>query len=174
MSTSWSSTFRCSFDEITPQQRGGPLASPNRCCSTSCRRIKSCEPPTLTISDLQCDICGAALLGPSRSGEIADERAGVTFAYHPGDRRLGDKSGLLCERCRTAVVAELDAERPLNRCARCGVSVTKLASLHVSFGGDPNAWQMCGAHAVEFLNRLRTVEPKLIPEEFRFPLAPCM
>lgn len=125
----------------------------------------------MTVRDLRCDVCGRPLVGPVRSGDAPPEHAGVAFAYHPGEHRLGDKSGLVCEKCAAELVAELGTDRPFNRCARCGAAVRRTESLHVSFGGDPQAWQLCAAHAVELLNRLRTVEPKLRAAEFRFPLA---
>jgi hypothetical protein len=31
------------------------------------------------------------------------------------------------------------------------------------------SWQLCRRHAVEFLNRLRTVDPKLDAETFELP-----
>jgi hypothetical protein len=125
----------------------------------------------VTVRDLRCDICGRALVAPASSGDAPPQHSGVAFAYHPGEHRLGDKSGLLCEGCAATTVAGLDPERPFNRCAVCGVPVRRTDSLHVTFGGDPNAWQLCATHAVRFLNRLRTVAPKLDPAEFRFPLA---
>jgi hypothetical protein len=48
----------------------------------------------------------------------------------------------------------------------CAAAVEHSRSLHVHRAGDPIGWQMCKDHAVEFLNRLRTVEPKLDPATF--------
>jgi hypothetical protein len=58
----------------------------------------------------------------------------------------------------------LGEERPANRCARCGEAVEYARSVHLHRTGDPTAWQLCPVHAVEFLNHLRTVEPKLAVE----------
>jgi hypothetical protein len=44
--------------------------------------------------------------------------------------------------------------------------------LVVSGGGDLAGWQLCTAHALDFLNSLRTVEPKLDPATFRLPVVP--
>jgi hypothetical protein len=49
-------------------------------------------------------------------------------------------------------------------CARCGIAVEQSRSVHVQRSGEPESWQLCPAHAVEFLNQLRTVEPKLSVE----------
>lgn len=126
----------------------------------------------MTTANLCCDRCGQALAGPSWAGQDTSERTGVSMTYHPGDPRLGDNSGLVCQPCREVMTAPLDPARPMNVCAACGVQVHRVTSLHVSFGGDPNHWQLCHEHAVGFLNALRTVEPKLSRQDFRFPLAP--
>jgi hypothetical protein len=124
----------------------------------------------MTVRDLRCDLCGCSLVGPAVDETPAD-RAAVTLVYHPGRRALGDTSGLICQRCKADVVGGLGADKPQNRCAVCGSSVTRFESLHVLVGGEPGEWQLCASDAVAFLNRLRTVEPKLVAEQFRFPLA---
>jgi hypothetical protein len=111
----------------------------------------------VTVFDLRCDRCGTLLAGP------AD---GIRFIYHPGDLALKDNSGLLCRRCWTGLLAWLGEQGVENRCARCGRSVEHPESLHLQRGGDPDGWQLCRADAVDFLNKLRTVEPKLDPETF--------
>ena len=79
---------------------------------------------------------------------------------------MKDDSGLLCQTCWSRVREWLGDERPENRCAACGEAVEHSRSLHLHRSGDPLGWQLCPAHAVEFLNRLRTVEPKLDVETF--------
>src|SRR5579875_3339823 len=97
-------------------------------------------PATMTIHDLRCDVCGRVIPLP------AD---GVRFSYHPGRADLRDDSGLAC--------------------AQCGAATSRSASLHLRRPGQPSSWRLCAADAVAFLNRLRTVEPKLDPATFRFP-----
>src|SRR5437764_1166570 len=42
-----------------------------------------------------------------------------------------------------------------------GLAVEHARSLHVQRSGEAEGWQLCPEHAVQFLNQLRTVEPKL-------------
>ncbi len=79
---------------------------------------------------------------------------------------MKDDSGLLCQTCWTRTREWLGEERAEGRCGVCGEPVEHRRSLHVHRTGDPAGWQLCPAHAVEFLNRLRTVEPKLEVETF--------
>ncbi len=147
----------------------------------------------MTINDLCCDICGRFLTGlaprtdgpapaarPLRRAGDAGHRggvdsggrhqAGVRFVYHPGKPELRDTSGLACQACWDDAVRLLAGQAP-GRCAACGAPVSRLGSLHLRRYHDPQAWRLCAAHAVEFLNRLRTVQPKLDPATFRFPFA---
>ncbi|TNC25838.1 hypothetical protein [Amycolatopsis alkalitolerans] len=114
----------------------------------------------MTVSDLHCDRCGRFVSSP------ADGRR---FVYHPGRAQFRDTSGLLCVPCWDGLAGWLGAERPLRRCAVCGEEVTREQSLHVHTIEDPQAWRLCSPHAVEFLNSLRTVDPKLDAATFRFP-----
>jgi len=119
----------------------------------------------MTVNDLLCDRCGTYLAGPG-DDEVPDGPFGIRFLYHPGDFFLKDDSGLLCQGCWAALKTWLGEDRPENRCARCDLAVEHSRSLHVHRSNDPIAWQLCREHAVEFLNRLRTVEPKLDPATF--------
>lgn len=119
----------------------------------------------MTVFDLRCDDCGAFLAGPG-DDDATGGPFGIRFLYHPGDFLLKDDSGLLCQGCWGRARAWLGEERPEGRCAVCVEPVEHAHSLHVHRSGDPLGWQLCRAHAVEFLNRLRTVEPKLDPATF--------
>ena len=121
----------------------------------------------MTVFDLRCDRCGAYLAGPGDDDD-PDQTGpfGIRFLYHPGNFFLKDDSGLLCQPCWRAAREWLGEDPPENRCARCAQAVEHSRSLHLHRSGDPLAWQLCARHAVEFLNRLRTVEPKLDPETF--------
>ncbi|NKQ54394.1 hypothetical protein HFP15_16025 [Amycolatopsis sp. K13G38] len=114
----------------------------------------------MTVSDLRCDHCARAVPGP------ADGRR---FVYHPGRAQFRDSSGLLCVPCWDELAGWLGPDRPLRRCAVCGETVTREQCLHVHPLEDPQTWRLCARHAVEFLNGLHTVEPKLDPADFRFP-----
>jgi hypothetical protein len=116
----------------------------------------------MTISNLRCDICGGAVSGPG---------GGVRFVYHPGRAELRDSSGLLCGRCWDQTRGWLGEGRVPRSCAVCGEAVARQRSLHLHPFGEAAAWRLCLTHAVEFLNRLCTVEPKLDPATFRFPFA---
>jgi hypothetical protein len=85
----------------------------------------------------------------------------VRFVYHPGDAARGDDSGLLCAGCWSRTRSWLGGDRHPGTCARDGTAVSVEGSLHVRRAGELGGWQLCKGHAVEFLNRLRTVEPKL-------------
>lgn len=117
---------------------------------------------TVTILDLRCDICGRFLPGPD---------AGVRFVYHPGVPELRDDSGMACAACWAASTAGLDLT-PTGNCAVCGEPAPRRQSLHVRRFSEPGSWRLCAAHAVGFLNALRTVQPKLDPATFRFPGTP--
>lgn len=111
----------------------------------------------MTVFDLRCDRCGAEITGPDD---------GVRFLYHPGDFLLKDDSGMLCVRCWQLTTSWLGAQKLKNRCSVCDAEVEHSGSLHVHRAGDPASWQLCRPHAVELLNGLRTVEPKLELESF--------
>lgn len=119
----------------------------------------------MTVSDLCCDRCGRAVLGPADDAAPA-AHLGVRFLYHPGDFFLKDDAGMLCGRCWTGLVAWLGDDRAEGRCAVCAAAVEHTASLHLHRSNDPYGWQLCKQHAVGFLNGLRTVEPKLDPATF--------
>ena len=109
----------------------------------------------MTVFDVHCDRCGTQLASPD---------AAVAFVYHPGDLVLKDDSGLLCRSCWRAALGWLGVEQQPNVCARCGVAVEYARSLHLQRRGESEGWQLCPEHAVQFLNQLRTVEPKLSVE----------
>jgi hypothetical protein len=122
----------------------------------------------MTISDMRCDRCGTGLSGLARDPH-EDPLGGVRFTYHPGDPALRDDSGVLCERCWSGWTTTFGA--PQQRvCATCGTAVRRRASLFVRQLDWQTGWQFCTAHAVELLNGLRTVTPKLDPATFRLPL----
>ncbi|MEX2556470.1 MAG: hypothetical protein WEB06_12685 [Actinomycetota bacterium] len=125
----------------------------------------------MTIADLRCDACGRYLTGPAGSSE---EAAGggsgevVRIMFHPGDGLLKDDSTLFCRTCWSAIEEGLGVPDRMDVCARCSVPVASTDSLHVSLiVGGPGpwpTWQLCRVHAVEYLNRLRTTDPKLTDE----------
>jgi hypothetical protein len=119
----------------------------------------------MSVSDLSCDHCGAYLVAPAED-EVTEGPYGIRFLYHPGNFLLKDDSGLLCTTCWARTRNWLGEERPEGRCSVCGEAIEHSRSLHVHRAGDPIGWQLCKDHAVEFLNRLRTVEPKLDPATF--------
>jgi len=126
----------------------------------------------VTITDLRCDLCGRPLAGPA-TGEGDGDTAGrgIRFVYHPGSAELRDDAGLLCLTCWDETVTWLGTDPVLGRapCARCSAPPDDEPRLHVSRLHDVRSWQLCRADAVEFLNRLRTVEPKLDVETFTLP-----
>jgi hypothetical protein len=119
----------------------------------------------VTVRDLRCDVCGRAISGPV--GVSLPGAGGVRFSYHPGDLLLRDDSGLVCERCWADLWHGTTAQ--WRQCAVCGEQVGHAESLHVRRVDEPDTRQLCARDAVNFLNRLRTVEPKLDPGTFRFP-----
>lgn len=140
----------------------------------------------MTINDLCCDVCGRLLAGlsgrpgpggrpdagsPGQPGPAGrpGRSGGVRFVYHPGKLEFRDDSGLACETCWTDAVGGFDVATAPRRCAACGEPVTHTASLHLRRFDDPRPWQLCARDAAGFLNRLRTVQPKLDPATFRFP-----
>lgn len=120
------------------------------------------------VSDLRCDRCAVLLTGPATEGEPS-ERAGVRFSYHPGDPNLRDDSGLLCGSCWADVAEWLGPPQP-RACSVCGRELSRHGSLHLRRTDIPGAWQLCPPHAADFLNSLRTVEPKFDRDAFRLPL----
>ena len=119
----------------------------------------------MTVFDVRCDICGTALLGPSLDDDETGPY-GIRFLYHPGDPARRDDSGLACGPCWAGLVEWLGPDRAGGRCARCGEAVEADRSLYFQRSGEMLAWQLCKGHAVEFLNGLRTVQPKIDPAEF--------
>lgn len=125
----------------------------------------------MTISDLHCDVCKTFVPGLTGSSDPVDEpgpAGGVRFVYHPGRPQFRDTSGLMCGRCWAEAEQWLGARRS-RQCAVCGAAVERHSSLHVHRFDEASAWRLCAQHSVEFLNRLRTVQPKLDPATFRFP-----
>jgi hypothetical protein len=122
----------------------------------------------MTISNLRCDVCDALLPGLI-AGPGGSRAHGVRFSYHPGDPGLRDDSGVLCGSCWPAWADWLGEPRA-RVCAVCGTSVARTSSLHLRRLDTREAWQLCTPHAVDLLNRLRTVQPKLDPVTFRLPL----
>jgi hypothetical protein len=122
----------------------------------------------MTISDLLCDACESFVPGLTNGPETD---GGVRFVYHPGRPQLRDTSGLLCARCWGEVQQRFGETRHPRQCSVCGQAVARHTSLHVHRFEDARAWRLCAQHAVEFLNDLRTVQPKLDPATFRFPFA---
>lgn len=129
----------------------------------------------MTIADLRCDGCGRPLAGLASDDDAASATTGLRFVYHPGRADLRDDSGLLCGRCWTETVAWLGTEARLGpaSCPRCDAPPGDEPRLHVSVLHDLRAWQLCRRDAASFLNRLRTVEPKLDPETFVLPGPPA-
>ncbi|MHB8340798.1 MAG: hypothetical protein ACYDB7_06430 [Mycobacteriales bacterium] len=125
----------------------------------------------MTVADLRCDRCGRGLgLPPGMAG--AAHQASVRFSYHPGDPHLRDNSGLACAACWAELARSWLAEPTPARCAACSATLTRFTSLHVKSSAGEGTRQLCRAHAMEFLNALSTVEPKLDPQTFRFPPPP--
>ena len=114
----------------------------------------------MTISNMSCDLCGRFIEGPA---------AGIRFVYHPGAAELRDDSGLTCVACWEAVELRFHIEADGSRFAACDEPVPWRRSLHVRRADVPGSWRLCAGHAVEFLNSLRTVQPKLDAATFRFP-----
>jgi hypothetical protein len=149
-----------SYSRLAPSRRSSTV-DPDEAEDT----LPACEYTHLSVFDLRCDDCGTYLIGPGDDEDPAGP-FGIRFLYHPGDFLMKDDSGLLCQTCWSRARTWLGEERPENRCAVCGETVEHSRSLHVHRSGDPAGWQLCRVHAVEFLNRLRTVEPKLEAQTF--------
>ena len=113
----------------------------------------------MTISNMSCDICGRFIAGPA---------AGIRFVYHPGAAELRDDSGLTCVACWEEIESHVDLSAN-GRCAACDEPVPWRRSLHVRRADVPGSWRLCARHAVDFLNSLTTVQPKLDTATFRFP-----
>ena len=120
----------------------------------------------MTIFDLLCDRCGRALVGPASDPDAAVGRLGVRFSYHPGSAEFADNSSMVCGGCWDEVAGWL-GEKPAE--AVCAVCATPVTSCLFIQSGGLDVWRLCRDHAVEFLNSLRTVEPKLDPDTFAFP-----
>lgn len=125
----------------------------------------------MTIADLRCDGCGRPLAGLASDVDAVVDTTGLRFVYHPGRADLRDDAGLLCGQCWADTVAWFGVEAHLGPapCPRCELPPDGEPRLHVSLLHDLHAWQLCTRDAVAFLNRLRTVEPKLDPETFVLP-----
>lgn len=125
----------------------------------------------MTVHDLRCDFCSAALAGPDGISS-SSSRGGVRFVYHPGSFEHRDDSGMACASCWAEVSAPMaTAGAGLTTCALCGGDLQQ-GRLVVSTLSNPETapfWALCRLDGIAFLNRLRTVEPKLDPASFRFP-----
>lgn len=133
----------------------------------------------MTVSNARCDRCGLPVTGvvdpetldlPGDSADARDRR-GVRFSYHPGEISLRDDSGILCATCWREWTGPL-GEPASFVCAICDKPLTREESLFVRPVGAKTAWQLCAPHAVDQLNQLETVEPKLDKETFHLPLRP--
>lgn len=130
----------------------------------------------MTVSSARCDLCGRPVTGfldvesPAFSG-VLEHRVGVRFSYHPGDVALIDDSGILCASCWQRWTAPL-GEPESFRCAVCSIALTRPESLFLRPVGAEVAWQLCAPHAVDQLNQLLTVDPKLDRDAFHLPLRP--
>lgn len=122
----------------------------------------------MTIFDFRCDRCGTELIGPSRGPDDDERGRAVRFTYHPGDPALSDNSSMVCSRCWSEMTAWLGVESSPNQCSVCETALD--SSLYIQAG--PTTWRLCPAHAVELLNSLRTVMPKLDLETFVLPSQP--
>lgn len=122
----------------------------------------------MTISDLRCDRCGSPLTGLA-GFPFAEGRLGVRFSYDPGIPALRDDAGLMCESCWAEVSSWMGSQLRGTRCSRCRAALDH-GRLVVSLPGDLLAWSLCRSDAVEFLNGLRTVDPKLDAVLFEFPV----
>ena len=123
----------------------------------------------MTVYDLCCDRCGVPLSGPE--GAHVGALTGVRFQYHPGFPELGDDAGLVCRRCWELITSWMGTRRAAT-CSRCGADLQAAPSLFFHHHGDLLAWRLCRDDALEFLNTLRTVEPKLDPDTFQLPRPP--
>lgn len=124
----------------------------------------------MTIYDLRCDRCDGVLVGPAAPMSGGGPR-GVRFRYQPAAAPgLGDDAGLLCEACWRDCTTWFGTPA-IGRCSRCGADLRTAPALVVSGAGDLGGPLLCATHALEFLNSLRTVEPKLDPETFLLPVA---
>lgn len=130
--------------------------------------VKECD-GQMTITDLRCDRCECGLPLPPELAVPDRSQASVRFSYHPGNPHLRDNSGLLCRACWSELARGWDDPPRADRCARCGVAVSRFTSLHLRASATSGEAQLCAADAVAFLNALRTVDPKLDPATFRFP-----
>lgn len=126
------------------------------------------------MSNLRCDRCAlpvSGLVDPEAAASDARPGLGVRFSYHPGDVSLVDDSGLVCRSCWQEWTGPLgDPESFV--CAICSRRLAREESLFLRPVGAQVAWQLCAPHAVDQLNQLRTVEPKLDRASFRLPLRP--
>jgi hypothetical protein len=114
----------------------------------------------MTINDLRCDFCGRPLAAPNGA---------VRFGYHPGSPQFRDNSGLACEPCWADAIGKLDLLAGARSCAACGTVMARTECLYLRRLDGRHTWRLCAGHAAQFLNLLRTVQPKLDPATFRFP-----
>lgn len=121
----------------------------------------------MTIFDLRCDRCGTPLAGLV-GGDGSGPNQAVRFRYHPGRKDLADDAGMLCRACWSNAVAWFGPPGA-DRCSRCGRELRYEPSLYVNEAGDSVGWRLCRDDALEFLNSLRTVEPKLEASSFVLP-----
>ena len=123
---------------------------------------------SVTIANLECDLCGRFLVGASAL-QPGDPRSAVRLFIHPGDPLLRDDSILVCVACWEDLRGELGVGPRADVCAFCGEEVAYQASLHIlemtGRIGEAPLWQLCRPHAVELLNRFRFVDPKLRPQD---------
>ena len=85
---------------------------------------------------------------------------------HPGNPELSDNSSMVCSGCWHSITEWFDDQPSGTVCTICAEPA---ASCLFIVAGTLDPWRLCRLHAVEFLNGLRTVEPKLDPETFEFP-----
>lgn len=126
----------------------------------------------MTVTDLRCDRCEGGLPLPPDLAVQQPRQASVRFSYHPGNPHLRDNSGLLCLACWNELAAGWDESPIVDHCAKCQVTVSRFTSLHLRASETSGEVQLCASDAVDFLNGLRTVDPKLDPVTFRFPANP--
>lgn len=130
----------------------------------------------MSVSNARCDRCGlpvTGLLDPENADLPADSssRGGIRFSYHPGEISLRDDSGILCLSCWAEWTDPL-GEATSFVCAACGKPLSREESLFLRPVGAKTAWQLCAPDAVDMLNQLETVQPKLDKETFHLPLRP--
>ncbi len=127
----------------------------------------------MTVNDLCCDRCSKRLFGLADPEEPNIEQfspnLGIRFMYHPGNLELKDDSGTMCHSCWAKTKQELGDPSISEVCSICQTRLDKTHSFHVVRLGEIKTWRLCNTHAVEFLNKLETVEPKIDPKDFYLP-----